>query len=57
MNFFNNKSTNFGTNIYLKKLGFVSKGNLNISVENKELCNIRVDELSEKFNNSISIHF
>ena len=57
LNFFNNKSTNFGTNIYVKKLGFVSKGNLNISVENKELCNIRVDELSEKFNNSISIHF
>ena len=57
LNFFNNKSTNFGTNIYVKKLGFVSKENLNISVENKELCNIRVDELSEKFNNSISIHF
>ena len=30
---------------------------LNIKVENLELCNIKVEELSEKFNNSISDYF
>ena len=40
--------------MYVKKIGNVSKENLNIRVEDKELCNIRVEELTEKFNNSIS---
>ena len=30
---------------------------LNIIFQDKEVCNIRVDELTEKFNNSISSYF
>ena len=47
----------FHKNIYVKKIGFVSKDNLNITFEDKELCNLGVDELTKKFNNSISSHF
>jgi len=28
-----------------------------IKVKNKEICNIKVEELTEKFNNSISSYF
>ncbi len=44
-------------NIYVKKIGIVSKEKLKIIVEDKELCNIRVDELTKKFNNGISSCF
>ena len=45
------------TNIYLKKIGYVSSENLNIKIQEENICNIRVEELTEKFNNSISAHF
>ncbi len=48
---------NFDQNVYVKKIGFVSKENLNISIEDDEICNLRVDELAKKFNNSISSCF
>ena len=54
LNFIKQKSTKFSQNIYLKKIGFVSKENLNISLNDRVLCNIRVDVLTEKFNDSIS---
>ena len=38
----------------VKKIGFVSEKNLDITLQDKTLCNLRVDELTEKFNNSIS---
>ena len=47
----------FDQNVYVKKIGFVSKENLNISIEDNEICNLRVDELAKKFNNSISSCF
>jgi len=50
-------NNNFGKNIYVKKIGFVSKENFNISLHNEEICNLRVDEITEKFNNSISSTF
>ena len=50
-------NNNFGKNIYVKKIGFVSKENFNISLHNEEICNLRVDEITEKFNNSISSSF
>ncbi len=56
LNFINDKSVNFGKNIYVKKIGFVSKGNLIISNNNQELCDIKVADLTKKFNNSISSH-
>ena len=47
----------FKDTIYVRKIGLVSDQNLNIKVGNLELCNIKVEELSEKFNNSISDYF
>ena len=38
-------------------LGHVSSESLNINIQNSNICNIRVEELTEKFNNSISGHF
>ena len=37
----------FDQNVYFKKIGFVSKENLNISIEDEEICNLRVDELAK----------
>jgi len=47
----------FQPSIYVRKIGSVSSENLNIKIKDKDICNIRVEELSEKFNNSISGHF
>ncbi|ABM71211.1 phosphoribosylformylglycinamidine synthetase II [Prochlorococcus marinus str. MIT 9515] len=57
LNFVSINNKNFGSNIYVKKIGFVSEANLTINVQDEELCNLRVDELAEKFNNSISNSF
>jgi phosphoribosylformylglycinamidine synthase len=43
--------------VYVKKLGHVSNETLNIKIQDNDVCNIRVEELSEKFNNSISGYF
>jgi len=52
-----NNSKDFGQNIYVKKIGSVSKDYLNITSQNEEICNLRVDEITEKFNNSIPSSF
>ncbi len=57
LDFLNFKKKDFSQNIYVKKIGIVSNEKLKIIVEDKELCNIRVDELTKKFNNSISSCF
>ncbi len=54
LDFVNLKNKDFHQNIYIKKIGTVSKEKLKIIVEGKELCNIRVDQLTKKFNNGIS---
>ena len=41
----------------VKKIGFVSEENIDITLNDKILCNLRVDQLTEKFNNSISSCF
>ena len=48
---------NSKTNLYLEKIGYVSNDTLNIKIQDKNISNIRVEELAEKFNNSISGHF
>jgi len=48
---------NTQSSVYLKKIGFVSSETLNIKIKNKNTCNIKVEELTEKFNNSISSYF
>ena len=47
----------FPSSVYVKKIGSVSSETLNIKIEDQNICNIRVEELSEKFNNSISGYF
>ena len=44
----------FPNSIYIKKIGNVYGDSLKINVQNKEICNLQVEELKEKFNNSIS---
>ena len=39
------------------KIGYVSSETLKIKIQDKNICNIRLEELTEKFNNSISGHF
>ena len=43
--------------VYIKKIGFVSREKLQINVHKKEICNIKVEDLTEKFNNSIGKYF
>ena len=43
--------------VYVKKIGYVSSENLKIKIQDKNICNIKVEDLTEKFNNSISAHF
>ena len=57
LNFLNEETKNFTNTMYVKKIGYVSSYYLNIKVEDKLLCNIGVDQLAEKFNNSISNQF
>ena len=42
---------------YVKKIGFVSSESLKINVQNTQYCNIKVEDLIQKYNNSISSHF
>jgi phosphoribosylformylglycinamidine synthase len=48
---------NSQSSVYVKKIGYVSCEALKIKIQEKDICNIRVEELTEKFNNSISGHF
>ena len=54
LNFLKVYSKDLSQDIYVKKIGFVTKENLNIIVEDEEICNLKVDEITKKFNNSIS---
>jgi len=57
LNFIEEINTTFPKSIYVKKLGFVTQDTLKIKVQNKEICNIKLEELTKKFNNGISSHF
>ena len=48
---------NCPSSVYVKKIGYVSSEKLQIKIQDKNICNIMVEELSEKFNNSISGYF
>jgi len=56
-NYLKNIQINSQSSIYVKKLGYVSSETLDIKIQDKNICNIRVEELTEKFNNSISDYF
>ena len=57
LNYLKQNQSNFPTSVYLKKIGYVSSDTLKIKINEKNICNIRVEELTEKFNNSISGYF
>ena len=44
-------------NIYMKKIGFVSKNKLKIKYLNKVICDLKVSTLADKFNNGIIKNF
>jgi len=48
---------NHPSSVYVKKIGYVSSETLKIKIQDKNICNIRVEELTEKLNNSISVIF
>ncbi|WP_288262976.1 phosphoribosylformylglycinamidine synthase subunit PurL [uncultured Prochlorococcus sp.] len=48
---------NSHSSIYVKKIGYVFGETLNMKIQDKNICNIRVEELTKKFNNSISDYF
>jgi len=54
LNYLKQNQINFPSSVYVKKIGHVSSETLKINIQDKVICNIRVEELSEKFNNSIS---
>ncbi|KGF98327.1 Phosphoribosylformylglycinamidine synthase [Prochlorococcus marinus str. MIT 9302] len=56
LNYLKNIKIDFQPSLYLKKIGYVSNESLKIKIQEKNICNIRVEELTEKFNNSISGH-
>ena len=56
LNYLKKIQTSFQSSVYVKKIGYVSSETLKIKLQDKNICNIRVEELTEKFNNSISGH-
>ncbi len=56
-NYLKQNQINFPSSVYVKKIGYVSSDTLKIKINEKNICNIRVEELTEKFNNSISDYF
>jgi len=56
-NYLKQNQINFSSSVYVKKIGYVSSDTLKITINEKNICNIRVEELTEKFNNSISGYF
>jgi len=57
LNYLKQNQINWPSSVYVKKIGYVSSETLKIKIQDKNICNIRVEELSEKFNNSISGSF
>ena len=54
LNYLKQNQINFPSSVYVKKIGHVSRETLNIKIQDKNICSIMVEVLSEKFNNSIS---
>ena len=57
LNYLKKNQDNFQSSIYVKKIGYVSNESLKIKIKDENICDIGVEELTEKFNNSISGHF
>ena len=57
LNYLKQNQIKIPSSVYVKKIGYVSNDILKIKIQDQNICNIRVEELSEKFNNSISGYF
>ena len=57
INYLKKIQINSQPSIFIQKIGHVSTETLKIKIQDKNICNIRVEKLTEKFNNSISGHF
>ncbi len=57
LNYLKTDQINSQSSVYVKKLGYVSGETLKIKIKDKNICNIKVEELTKKFNNSISGNF
>ena len=57
LDYLDKTKNDFPSGFYIKKLGYVSSESLKINIEDKNICDIKVEELTKKFNNSISSHF
>ena len=57
LNYLKTNQIHSRSSVYLKKIGYVTREMLMIKIQEKNICNIGVEELSEKFNNSISSSF
>jgi phosphoribosylformylglycinamidine synthase len=57
LNYLKKTQVNYPSSVYIKKIGYVSSDNFKIKIQDRNICNIGVEELTEKFNNSISGHF
>jgi len=53
-NYLKQNQINFPSSVYVKKIGYVSSATLKIKINEKNICNIGVEELTEKFNNSLA---
>jgi len=47
LNYLKQNQINFPSNVYVKKIGYVSSDTLKIKINEKNICNIRVEELTE----------
>jgi len=57
LNYLKTNQIDSQSSVYVKKIGYVSSETLSIKTQEKKICNIRVEELTEKFNNSIQGNF
>jgi phosphoribosylformylglycinamidine synthase len=57
LNYLKQMQINSRSSVYVKKIGYVFGESFQIKIQEKNICNITVEELTEKFNNSISGHF
>ncbi len=56
LNYLKKVQINTPSSVYVKKIGYVSSETFQINIADKNICNIGVEKLTEKFNNSISTH-
>jgi len=57
LNYLRKIQINSQSSVYLKKIGYVSSETFKMNIQDKNICNIKVEELTEKFNNGISSNF